>query len=451
MTAVVDFVELLGRVFLAKTQLNVASDLLMAFTAVDVALFRSGSLAAVIAAINGAFMRIMSSKMTESLVVALMLVSRSSILRDAVRHSVSYPFLQDAMLSMFPLCRVMRWAGSRIYPLGMQRIAASVTASLLNSSAESWDAFPGAGAQTVDSRLGVVPYWTTAVAEDGCMASVAKTHLVAHACSFLTEQLYWLHEYRQGHRKGLSFRRTLKAHAGSTVFRVVNVSLTCAARMAGAAVGHRLAPSNCCGWFYGQHVAAAAAASTACFISDRIAERIFVLSQHVLPSTAEDAAADVRDEEEAQHEENDAREQHSVSRAAADGGADLYEVLGVVSTATPAEIRKAYRQLALTYHPDKVASEPADVQAEAAKSMAQLNYAYDVLSAADKRRIYDGQRAAQDPPAVLRHVMMLPRALQLVAALSIALSAANLGVLVSYIHLGALFKKFTHLGDLQPR
>jgi len=59
---------------------------------------------------------------------------------------------------------------------------------------------------------------------------------------------------------------------------------------------------------------------------------------------------------------------------------DLYARLGVPRTATEDEIKKAYRKLALKYHPDKGGD------AEVFKSYAE---AYAVLSDAEKRRVYD--------------------------------------------------------------
>lgn len=63
---------------------------------------------------------------------------------------------------------------------------------------------------------------------------------------------------------------------------------------------------------------------------------------------------------------------------------DYYEILDVPRTATPEEIKKAYRKMALKYHPDK---NPDDPGAEA--KFKEAAEAYEILSDADKKQRYD--------------------------------------------------------------
>ena len=64
-------------------------------------------------------------------------------------------------------------------------------------------------------------------------------------------------------------------------------------------------------------------------------------------------------------------------------GKDYYAILGVKKGATDEELKRAYRKMALKYHPDKNKSAGAE------EKFKEIGEAYDVLSDPKKRQIYD--------------------------------------------------------------
>ena len=63
---------------------------------------------------------------------------------------------------------------------------------------------------------------------------------------------------------------------------------------------------------------------------------------------------------------------------------DYYDVLGVNKSASPEELKSAYRKLAVKYHPDK---NPGDSKAE--EKFKEASEAYGILSDKEKKQNYD--------------------------------------------------------------
>lgn len=75
-----------------------------------------------------------------------------------------------------------------------------------------------------------------------------------------------------------------------------------------------------------------------------------------------------------------------VAAATGTGMKDLYKTLAIPKTASAKDITKAYRKLALKYHPDKVSPEERE---NAEKKFKEIGHAHDVLSDETKRKRYD--------------------------------------------------------------
>jgi molecular chaperone DnaJ len=81
--------------------------------------------------------------------------------------------------------------------------------------------------------------------------------------------------------------------------------------------------------------------------------------------------------------------------------ADFYETLGVPRTASDEDIKKAYRKLAMTYHPDRNSG-----SREAEEKFKEITEAYDVLRDPSKRAAYDryGEAGLRGTPGGFHHV-----------------------------------------------
>ena len=69
-------------------------------------------------------------------------------------------------------------------------------------------------------------------------------------------------------------------------------------------------------------------------------------------------------------------------------GKDYYEILGIKKNATESEIKKAYRKLALKYHPDRIKGNEKEKEV-AAKKFVEISNSFEVLSNPEKKKMYE--------------------------------------------------------------
>ena len=68
---------------------------------------------------------------------------------------------------------------------------------------------------------------------------------------------------------------------------------------------------------------------------------------------------------------------------------DFYKILGVDKNADTETIKKAYKKLALKWHPDRFSNASEKEQKEAEEKFKEISEAHDVLSNPEKRQQYD--------------------------------------------------------------
>ena len=93
---------------------------------------------------------------------------------------------------------------------------------------------------------------------------------------------------------------------------------------------------------------------------------------------------------------------------------DLYNILGINKNASEAEIKSAYKKLALKYHPDRQANKSDTEKKEAEEKFKEVAFAYSILSDPEKKQRYDqfgitddqqSMSGGFDPSEIFKHFM----------------------------------------------
>lgn len=77
---------------------------------------------------------------------------------------------------------------------------------------------------------------------------------------------------------------------------------------------------------------------------------------------------------------------------------DLYEILGLSRDASDNDIKKAYKKLALKYHPDRQGGKSESEKKQAEEKFKSLSFAYSILSDPEKKQRYDQFGITDDQP-----------------------------------------------------
>lgn len=389
-----------------------------------------------------------SERFFESIAAGVCCCMTQKICLDAATHFFTYRMWQDEMFERMYPTRLLRWIGRRVTPNVIRK----------------W--FDVSRTQSeIDARKFACDFHVSQY-DESVVRGVVATNLVADAAHLISDQcrwaaIYW-NEVLRRHQAAkaqeeahitrmMLFRRTFKSHVASTTLSLVEIGLHLTTRILGAAAGRKVYPTGGLGAFWGEHVLLCLASPVLERAAHFAAAVMYQALEKILPSTEADAEEDAREQEEMHSHEAENRDHYLATQHSN----DLYDVLGVPSSASEADVKRAYRNLALKYHPDRVSHLPEAEKQQAQKAMSTINEAYEVLSSETKRSTYDASRMFQydtdNPPEFFKKMQNLPLAVQIVGAHVALFGSLYIGGAVLYAHLSSHFRSLSSLGRTPMR
>lgn len=277
--------------------------------------------------------------------------------------------------------------------------------------------------------------------------------------------------FSEERKKQTSQWRLLKRFLASNASTLTQVWLSYLVRYTGVTVSAAVFPEPTGGAaFWTEHLLLLALGFPVLMAATMAEHAVFEQLDKKFPPTAEDAEEDQKERAEAEEATarsdgwsrmtseniwgrgggsniNSSDDNSNSSNAKFSAGSngemvDFYKILDISEAANDGEVKKAYRQLALRNHPDRVASDDAQAQRLARERMSVINEAYDTLMDGHKRRQYDTQRRMFKAPAFLDKLdnMSTPK----LAGLTVGLCSL-IGV-AGYAQFVATFQRLTSSG-----
>ncbi|CAD2215072.1 DnaJ domain containing protein, putative [Angomonas deanei] len=352
--------------------------------------------------------------------VASACVYGTNFTKDAVVFHYLLPLIQEYRFSRSFVTRTLRAVGRVCYPAFLRRMVFGPPADPEDNPDVAYVQNPPKVVKGEDIYATMPEGVRDALQYYTChhrahpFYAVAASSFVQEVSRVALESCLWGGRFlKEREKPDVSKWRLLKPFLSYCAVTGTQISLTVLVRGVAATVAAALSSEPTGGGiFWMERIGFLIVAPAINIISETVGVLVRDMLEQAHPTTTEDS---VEDEREKKQQEEEVRNSGFYFFEAANAagnpqdrerfkkGVDFYLVLGVDEKAQAAEVKKAYRQLALKNHPDR-AGRDALAQQNARENMAIINEAYDVLINEQTRMQYDASRMFADSPNILKYL-----------------------------------------------